>query len=149
MLFKIFACCVLSLFSFFSVQAQPPKPTSSSEVEVKINAGNRLAKAGEYAKAEAELSAAIAKDSENARAYKLRGHVYYAQGDYRLAFSDLDRVVKLVPDHPNALIDRAIVHSMLGHHGLALADVERALALKPDSHFAQAVRKKILEMAED
>ena len=145
MLFRVLLFLFLSV-SVCHVQAQQPKLTPA-EIQAKVNAGNRLAKSGEYAKAEAELTAVIIQDSKNARAYKLRGHIYYAQGNFRRALSDLDRVVKLVPDHPNALVDRAIVHSMLGHHGLALADAEKALELKPDSHFAQAVRKKILELA--
>ena len=145
MLIRLFIFC-LSILICLNVDASAPK-TTPSEIEAKIDAGSRLAKKGEYAKAEAELTAVLAKDPKNSRAYKLRGHIYYAQGEYRKAFRDLDKVVALVPNHPNALIDRAIVHSMLGHHGLALADVEKALQLKPGSHFAHAVRKKILELA--
>ena len=111
------------------------------------NLGNRHAKNGNYSQALTSLNASIQSDPQNARAYKLRGHVYYAKGDYSKALSDLNYVVALVPDSANALADRAIVYSVTGKHGLALADIERALELKPSSAFAQAVRKEILERA--
>ncbi|HEV8052778.1 MAG TPA: tetratricopeptide repeat protein [Parachlamydiaceae bacterium] len=109
--------------------------------------GNNHAKSGNYSQALAALNTAIQATPNNARSYKLRGHVYYAMGDYNKALTDLDYVVHLVPNSPNALADRAIVHSVMGNHGLALADIERALGLKPDSTFAESVRKEILERA--
>lgn len=109
--------------------------------------GNKQAKQGNYAQALESLNSAIQMDPTNARAYKLRGHVYYAMGNYSRALADLDFVVTLAPDSANALADRAIVHSVRGNHGFALVDIERALALKPSSSFVQAVRKEILERA--
>lgn len=118
---------------------------SSSQL---ADTGSSLAKKGNYTEALATLNSAIQADPRSARAYKLRGHIYYAMGDYHRSLTDLDYVVSLIPDSANALADRAIVHSVMGHHGLALADIERALALKPSSSFAQAVRKEILERAQ-
>ena len=112
-----------------------------------VDQGNMQAKNGNYSQSLASLNLAIQSDPSSARAYKLRGHVYYAMGDYQKALADLDYVVHLVRDSANAYVDRAIVHSVMGNHGLALADVERALALKPSSTFAQSVRKEILERA--
>lgn len=109
--------------------------------------GNRYAKSGNYEQALVALNASISENPENARSYKLRGHVYYAMGDYTKSFNDLNHVVTLVPNSANALADRAIAHSVMGHHGLALADIEHALTIKPSSTFAQAVRKEILERA--
>ena len=109
--------------------------------------GNRQAKNGDYAQSLNSLNASIQSNPQNARAYKLRGHVYYAKGNYSKALADLNTVVTLVPDSANALADRAIVYSVMGKHGLALSDIERALELKPSSSFAQAVRKEILERA--
>lgn len=112
-----------------------------------IEAGNSHAKGGNYSQALVSLNTAIAKDPSNARAYKLRGHLYYAMGDHGRALSDLDRVVALSPNSANAYADRAIVYSMLGNHGQALTDIERALTIKPDSHFAKSVRTQILSNA--
>jgi regulator of sirC expression with transglutaminase-like and TPR domain len=142
-------CLLFSLFCFSTVAYANQDQAKNTQLEAKVEAANLLAKSGDYVHAEAELNAVIAKDPKNARAYKLRGHVYYAKKEYKKALMDLDRVVQLIPDHPNALVDRAIVHSMLGQHGLALADVEHALQLKPDSHFAQSVRQKVLELAQE
>lgn len=112
-----------------------------------ISQANALAKKGSYKEALSHLNAAIQAEPRNARAYKLRGHVYYAMKNYTQAFSDLNQVVALVPNSANALVDRAIIYSVTGKHGLALADIEHALELKPDSTFAKAVRKEILERA--
>lgn len=133
---------LLGLF-FIGVGSQASASQNSSPVEV----GNFFAKQGKYSEALNSLNEAIQINPTGARAYKIRGHVYFAMGDYAQAFTDLDHVVALVPNNANALVDRAIVYSVMGNHGLALADVERALALKPSSSFAQAVRKEILERA--
>lgn len=113
----------------------------------KIDEGNVLAKGGDYPHALEALNEAISLDPMNARAYKIRGHVYYAMGDYQTSLNDMDKVVELAPESANAYVDRAIVYSSLSQHGKALSDVEVALSLKPDSVFAQEVRKKILENA--
>lgn len=112
-----------------------------------VEVGNSHAKSGNYSQALNSLNVALAKDPNNARAYKLRGHVYFAMQDYDRAFQDLNKVVMLSPSSPNAYADRAIAYSKLNQHGAALMDVEKALALKPDSHFAKAVREQILSNA--
>jgi len=136
------------LFALILVSANIGMLNAASSSQL-ADTGSQLAKKGNYTEALANLNAAIQTDPHSARAYKLRGHVYYAMGDYDRALTDLDYVVTLVQGNANALADRAIVHSVMGHHGLALADIERALALKPSSSFAQAVRKEILERARE
>lgn len=147
-LINILFCIALSFSSWLAArdfQSHPAQNHTASH----ITAGNAHAKSGNHSQALAELNQAIAKDPYNARAYKLRGHVYYAMGDYKQSLQDLERVVYLAPDSPNAYCDRAIAHSMVGNHGAALLDVEHALNLKADSSFAQAVREKILERAQE
>lgn len=112
-----------------------------------IDQGNVFAKSGKYKEALGHLNSAIQEDPQNARAYKLRGHVHYAMGNYVKAFADLDRVVALAPNSANALVDRAIVYSVSGKHSQAMADIEHALSIKPDSAFAKAVKKEILQRA--
>jgi tetratricopeptide (TPR) repeat protein len=118
-----------------------------SSISNHLNQANNHAKSGEYAKALEEVNQVLATDPDNARAYKIRGHVYHAMGDHLQALTDLNKVTALVPASANAYVDRAIVQSHLGNHGAALVDVERALNLKPDSQFAQIVRARILENA--
>lgn len=149
MLLKLIFCLSSFLFSLSLIGDQIPVYSGQSVSAPHISAGNNLAKSGNYSQALTELNQAIAKDPNNARAYKLRGNVYYAMGDYVQSLRDLDQVVNLVPDSVNAYCDRAIAHSMVGNHGLALTDIEYALKLKPTSSFAQAVRAKILEKASD
>ena len=137
------------LFVSFGMLTSPLTAAApASSTKHLADRGSNLAKGGQYQEALTSLNTAIQADPQSARAYKLRGHVYYAMGDYARALTDLDYVVALIPDSANALADRAIVHSVMGHHGLALADIERALALKPSSSFAQAVRKEVLERAQ-
>jgi tetratricopeptide (TPR) repeat protein len=108
-----------------------------------IASANALAKKGEYRHALDELDQAIAKDAKNSRAYKVRGHVYYAIGNYALAVKDFEQVRVLAPSSANAYVDLAIAQSMMGNHKQALANISYALSLKPDSSFAQAVRDQI------
>lgn len=112
-----------------------------------ISTGNSFAKSGNYQAALSELTTAIAVDPENARAYKLRGHVYYVLGDYTKSLADLDYVVALTPTSANAYCDRAIANSAAGNHGQALVDIDQALKIQPESVFALSVRKVVLEKA--
>lgn len=112
-----------------------------------LEEGNEMAKKGDYPHALEALNQAIVKSPNNPRAYKIRGHIYYAMGDYQKSLEDLNHVVELTPKNPTSYTDRAIVHSVLHHHSQALSDVEIALKLNPDSHYATEVRKKILENA--
>lgn len=134
---------VINLIALSAAATLSANPAKTEIVDL----GNRMAKEGNYQQALQALNQAIAENPSSARAYKLRGHVYYAMGNYQQSLTDLDHVVALIPDSANALVDRAIVYSVIGNHGLALADVERALALKPNSTFAQEVRKEVIERA--
>ena len=137
---------IMSTLVLFTISA-PDSLSAYNQKHDKLELGNQHAKQGNYSQALQSLNQAIAENPVNPRAYKIRGHIFYAMGDYANALTDLDHVVALVHDSANALVDRAIVYSVMGKHGLALADVERALALKPTSTFAQAVRDEILNRA--
>lgn len=137
---------ILSLFLFFSITSIQEKTLNAAQNPI-LDQGNASAKKGSYREALIHLNAAIQAEPQNARAYKLRGHVYYAMGNYSKAYTDLDHVVVLAPNSANALVDRAIIYSVTGKHGLALVDIEHALKLKPESTFAKSVRKEILERA--
>jgi tetratricopeptide (TPR) repeat protein len=135
--------CVLTVLGGISLGAAQDE----SSISIHLNQANVFAKSGDYTKALEEVNQVLAVNPDNARAYKIRGHIYHAMGDHLQALVDLNKVTTLAPASANAYVDRAIVQSHLGNHGAALVDVERALKLKPDSQFAQVVRTRILENA--
>lgn len=117
---------------------------ASDEAKQLTSQGNSLANKGKYSEALEILNKAIEKDPNHARAFKLRGHVYYAMGNYQKAFADLDKVVALVPNNHNVYVDRAIVYYQVGKKTEAKRDIAKALKMKPDSAFTQAAAEKIL-----
>ena len=117
---------------------------ASNEATQLTSAGNSFANRGKYPEALEQLTKAIEKDPAQARAYKLRGHVYYAMGDYQKAFADLDKVVELAPNNYNVYVDRAIVNYQAGNKEAAKRDIAKALKMNPDSAFSKAAAEKIL-----
>lgn len=146
-MYKFIFATLFTIACFQSPSEASEQTNAADLAQHHISNGNELAKNGHYREALDELNIAIASNPTNARAYKLRGHVYYALGEYAKSLADLDHVVSLAPSSANAYCDRAIANSQAGHHGQALADIDQALKLSPDSEFAQAVRKVVLEKA--
>jgi tetratricopeptide (TPR) repeat protein len=78
-----------------------------------------------------DLSAAIAKDPNNAEYYEARGSTWLFLGSHRAAVTDLDTAVRLGRNTPMVLVYRAQAFLHLQDYEKALRDFDQALALQP------------------
>lgn len=90
-----------------------------------------------------ELDARIAKNANDAYAYRERGQAYLSAGECDLAIADYNRCLKLAPKTARALVGRSQAYEMEGRHLLALADVDEVIASKDTSALADAYKNKI------
>lgn len=86
------------------------------------------------------LNDALAADSTNARAYRLRGDISRNRGDYDRALQDYAIAIRLKPDDAGVFVDRALVHQLKGEYDAAIQDFDRAVALRPD--YALALKNR-------
>lgn len=110
-----------------------------------LKAISRMAKEGDYDSALKSINQYISKSPNDPRAYKIRGHFYFAQKKYPEALSDFTHVITISPESANAYVDRAGVYYALEDYDKALADVDLALELKPKSAFALMLKGAILD----
>ncbi|MCB1505240.1 MAG: tetratricopeptide repeat protein [Hyphomicrobiaceae bacterium] len=109
--------------------------------------------AGEWDKALAGFSAALALNPNSALAHYNRGNVYYAKGDNAAAVVDFTEALRLNPKLPYAHMNRGNALSNLGRLDDALQDLNEAVRLQPalsDVYFNRAivhVRRRDMEKA--
>lgn len=79
----------------------------------------------EYAQqVQQHLTAQLAAEPQDARAYFLRGNVYLDQRQFALARDDYTRALELMPEDPIAYNNRGIAHRGLGQPAQAVADYQ-------------------------
>lgn len=93
--------------------------------------GRELLANGDTARAIDALSAAIALQPDDARAYYDRGRAFARQNALRAARADLAQAVLLEPEHEGALAALARVYVETGDYREAVAMLERLLDLTP------------------
>ncbi len=106
------------------------KKESSNSVGV-IEKVNFFLKNNESEKALEKLNEVLATDSQNARALRLRGNIYFSIENYLKALQDFDCLVALHPKNAKVFFDRAIVYFAMGKDDLALEDIEKAISFDP------------------
>jgi tetratricopeptide (TPR) repeat protein len=94
---------------------------------------------GNYDRAVAEFTRAIALEPGYAGAYLSRGLAYKDKGDYNRAIEDCNMAIALKPDYADAYYVRGDTYYDDDYES-AIADYDRAIALDPD--FADAYAKR-------
>jgi len=120
-----------------------------TEAKILYNRGTMLADAGNYAKAQEELSAALRTDPRFVDAGYNLGVVLLAMGDPERAIVILEQVLKARPGEPLSEFALGKAHFDAGRVSDALEHFDRAVELDPrleDARFARAVA--LLELGE-
>ena len=86
---------------------------------------------GDFDRAIADLTRAIALDPKNAVSFSNRGWAYQQKGDYDQAIADLTRAIALDSKNAVSFGNRGSVYSDKGDFDRAIADLTRAIALDP------------------
>jgi len=98
---------------------------------------------GDYERAVADYSAALAIKPATPEILCERGHAYRRKGDYERAIEDYTVALGVKPDCRDALNSRGIVHYRMGSHKLAIKDWEAILKIDPND----ASAKQSIELA--
>ncbi len=120
-----------------------------TEAKILYNRGTMLADAGNYAKAQEELTAALRTDPRFVDAGYNLGIVLLAMGDPERAVAILKQVLKARPAEPLSEFALGKAHFDAGRVSEALEHFNRAVELDPkleDARFARAVA--LLELGE-
>ena len=120
-----------------------------TEAKILYNRGTMLADAGDYAKAQEELTAALRTDPRFVDAGYNLGVVLLAMGDPERAVAILEQVLKARPAEPLSEFALGKAHFDAGRVSEALEHFDRAVDLDPkleDARFARAVA--LLELGE-
>ncbi|HUP97245.1 MAG TPA: tetratricopeptide repeat protein [Usitatibacter sp.] len=150
MLRRMFAAALLSAALGANAQ-QPPNPKVSVPEGLTYRAAQRL-QAGDARGALADVNAAIARDSQYAGAYAMRGTIRMSGGDRAGAIADMSRAIDIAPNDKGVEIvhaNRANALWLEGRHGEAAVDVKRALELNPELAPALLVRARLRTDAGD
>jgi tetratricopeptide (TPR) repeat protein len=100
----------------------------------------------DYQAAIGDATAALALDTNLAKAYNLRGTAVRNMGNLQGALADFDRAVNLAPNESN-YFERGTTYQMLGEHQLAIADFTEMIEFRPDTaagYFARAKSKRAI-----
>jgi tetratricopeptide (TPR) repeat protein len=117
------------------------KPATERErAEVLAARGYAYHGLGDYQKALADYSRAIAGDWEDSYSLYNRGLIYQQIGDIRSALSDYDASLQLRPDNADALMNRGAIHLDVGAFDIAIADFTQAHELNPTDPWSLAKR---------
>lgn len=84
-----------------------------------------------YDQAISDANEAIKLNSEDARAYALRGLAYEGKGDEDRALTDFDQAIALNPKDAMLLSERASAYLRKSEPDRAIADLNTAIALEP------------------
>jgi len=98
---------------------------------------------GDYEKAIADYTSALAISPATPEILCARGHAYRRKGDYEHAIEDYTVAIGVKPDYRDALNGRGIVHYRMGAHKTAIKDWEAILRLNPND----ATAKQSIEIA--
>jgi tetratricopeptide (TPR) repeat protein len=105
-----------------------------------VAAGYRIFQ--KYDLAVADLTHAIAIDTQNPVLFGLRAVVLEALHAHEAALADSNRANELSPNDPQFLLQRGTIYVALGRFDDALADSDRALSFKPTVPEAYSLRAK-------
>lgn len=87
--------------------------------------------AGDYDGAVAAFGESLGLNSDNPRAFVLRGECFFKMGNYKLAIQDLTTALEYSPNNIRALLLRGTSHSNLGKDGMAVVDYMKAIQMSP------------------
>lgn len=93
-----------------------------------------------HAAAIAELTAALARDSQQVAVLINRGNAYARQGEFDKALADYTKAIELRPDDAALYRRRALTHTRNGAHDAAIADYTESLRREPRNLDALAGR---------
>jgi tetratricopeptide (TPR) repeat protein len=113
--------------------------TVELDTDALIDRGVRRLRAGDWAGAVADLSAALRRDPDRADAYHHRAGAYLAGWELRAARADADTAVCRVPERSNFWLTRANVRYHLGEVAAAWEDYRASFALDPDGNAREVV----------
>lgn len=149
LLVGILLCLLIGQNTPLPVMAQSKLPTTVQPAKVKraaqgvetyVKEGAALLDADDYEGALAALEQALALDPNHARAYALRGQVYWLMDELDLALADLNQALDLDPANADAYGTRGAVLAELERYAEAIGDYDQALTLTPDDNWALAHR---------
>ncbi|MDB5408886.1 MAG: hypothetical protein JWL84_3798 [Rhodospirillales bacterium] len=118
-------------------------------VQVLDQAGQAWLLAGKPARAESDLTQALAFAPDDPDLLTDRAEAYAGEQRYPEAVADLDRALKIDPSRADALVFRAAAHRRLNQLPAALQDVEAALRLSPNQSDALLERGNIRVLQND
>jgi tetratricopeptide (TPR) repeat protein len=98
---------------------------------VRFLSGAKFFRDGDYDKAIAEYTQAIALKSDYAEAYNYRGYLYSEKGDMDRAIADYNRALSFNAKYTDAYINRGYAYGEKGDIDRAIADYTRAIELEP------------------
>lgn len=120
------------------------KPASDTRPGVAdYNAGVKLMKKGDFAKAQQKFEAALALDETLAEAHNNLGYSLRKQGvgHYDEALTHYNRAIELKPDLAEAYMYRGVLFGLMGQEDKALAD--HATLVELDRKLANALQAAI------
>ncbi|HZS84757.1 MAG TPA: tetratricopeptide repeat protein [Stellaceae bacterium] len=129
--------------------AEMAKAPAALRAEVLDQAGQAWLLAGDMARAESALTAALAAAPEDPGLLTDRAEIYGAEKRYREAIADLDHALKRDPERIDALVFRASAYRATGQLEPALRDVEAALRRAPDDPDALLERGNLRRLSGD
>jgi serine/threonine-protein kinase len=97
----------------------------------------------------AELTAAIAREPNNAERYVDRAAVYFERKEYDSARADYQQALRLDPENAEALFGRGYLHLQRDEDDLALADFTEVIRLAPEVAEAYAARGSVYAARKD
>lgn len=98
--------------------------------EVRFQSANRLREQGNYEKAIAMYSEAIAIKSTDDSFYNNRGMAFAQKGDYRDAINDFTEAIQIAPYYGLGYANRATAYHELGENEKAQSDLKTAKELR-------------------
>jgi tetratricopeptide (TPR) repeat protein len=92
----------------------------------------------------ATLSEVIALDPAHARAYRLRGYIYWRQRHLDLAMADTEAALRIDPNMATAYYSRSLIYSLREGLEPAIAEVTRAHEMEPENPVFLTTRCRML-----
>jgi tetratricopeptide (TPR) repeat protein len=105
--------------------------SKSSPADPFVKHALAYAKNGDYGKAEAEMSKAIAAEPGAPGLYVYRGDLYAAQNRHDMAIADYSRAISMAPDDAALFLRRANEYVTAGNDEPAHRDFSKAIDLNP------------------